>query len=267
MRRKALFALTAATVIATSGSVLSAQAAVRKSDCEKLQNENCIVIGGTVNKQCDLKDVLSQIEEEMKNCKWKYCFPNIIIPGTGLPENDKPAVNCPETEIPEVNEPETEVPEIEVPDSENTKPEITKIPEQDNSATEKPGDTTEATFAEQVVKLVNEERAKAGLNELTIDKNIESAAIVRAKEITQSFSHTRPNGSNFSTVLKEQGISYRGAGENIAWGQTTPEEVMKAWMNSEGHRANILNSKFTKIGVGHYENAKGTDYWAQLFTY
>ena len=160
------------------------------------------------------------------------------------------------TEKPEDNKPETELPDIE-----DSKPEVTVTP------TPMPEDTLETTFAEQVVKLVNQERIKAGLNEVTLDKTIENAALIRAKEITQSFSHTRPNGSNFSTVLKEQGITYKGAGENIAWGQNSPEEVMKAWMNSQGHRANILNPNFTKIGVGHYQNAKGTNYWAQLFTY
>lgn len=124
----------------------------------------------------------------------------------------------------------------------------------------------EHTFIQEVVNLVNEERAKAGLSPLTININVQEAAMVRAKECEQSFSHTRPNGSSFATALKEQNVSYRSAGENIAYGQRTPEEVMKAWMNSSGHRANILNPNFTAIGVGYYENANGTDYWCQLFT-
>ena len=119
---------------------------------------------------------------------------------------------------------------------------------------------------EQVVSLVNIERAKVGLPTLTMSEDLNKAAQIRAKETVQSFSHTRPNGSSFSSVLKENGISYRGAGENIAWGQRTPEAVVKAWMNSEGHRANILNKNFTAIGVGYYLNGS-TPYWAQLFTY
>lgn len=62
-------------------------------------------------------------------------------------------------------------------------------------------------------------------------------------------------------------MSHRGAGENIAWGQKTPEQVMEGWMNSAGHRANILNEKYTSIGVGYYQNAAGRNYWSQLFTY
>ena len=122
------------------------------------------------------------------------------------------------------------------------------------------------SFAEQVVELVNAERAKVNLPALTMTTRLNEAALVRAKETVQSFSHTRPNGSSFSTVLKENGISFQGAGENIAWGQRTPEQVVNAWMNSEGHRANILNPRYTSIGVGYYLNG-ATPYWAQLFTY
>lgn len=117
-----------------------------------------------------------------------------------------------------------------------------------------------------MVELVNAERAKEGLSPLSIDINVQEAAMVRAKECEQLFSHTRPDGSSFATALKEQNVSYKSAGENIAWGQQSPEEVMNAWMNSSGHRANIMNPNFTTIGVGYYENAKGTDYWCQLFT-
>ena len=125
---------------------------------------------------------------------------------------------------------------------------------------------TNLTFAQEVVRLVNVERAKAGLTALTLDTELEKAATIRSNEIINNFSHTRPNGSSFSTVLKENNISYKLAGENIAWGQKTPEAVVTAWMNSEGHRANIMNTSFSKIGVGNVKNASGTIYWTQLFT-
>ena len=121
------------------------------------------------------------------------------------------------------------------------------------------------SYAERVVELVNQERAKEGLAPLTVNKSAEAAALVRARETEKSFSHTRPNGSSFSTALTEQGVSYRSAGENIAWGQKTPEQVMQGWMNSSGHRANIMNPRFTSIGVGYYRSASGTNYWTQLF--
>lgn len=129
-----------------------------------------------------------------------------------------------------------------------------------------PGDSVTAdSFAEQVVSLVNAERAKAGLSPLTVNNGAAQAAMTRAKEITSSFSHTRPSGKSFSTALTEAGVSFRSAGENIAYGQRSAEEVMNGWMNSSGHRANILNGSFTQIGVAHYQDASGTDYWVQLF--
>ena len=88
---------------------------------------------------------------------------------------------------------------------------------------------------------------------------------MRAREIEGAFSHTRPNGSSFSTALKEQGASYRAAGENIAYGQRSAEQVMEGWMNSSGHRANILSAQYTAIGVGVYRSASGTLHWVQLF--
>ena len=79
------------------------------------------------------------------------------------------------------------------------------------------------------------------------------------------FSHTRPDGSEFSTVYAEKNISFLKAGENIAYGQKTVKEVMEDWMNSEGHKANILNSQFTSIGIGHHVGQNGIHYWTQLF--
>ncbi len=136
-----------------------------------------------------------------------------------------------------------------------------------NTNTDTGTDTTNKSYTQQVVDLVNAERAKEGLSALTIDPKVEKAATVRANEIQSNFDHTRPNGSSFSTALTEQGVSYRGAGENIAWGQRTPQEVVTAWMNSPGHRANIMNKSYTHIGVGNTQNSSGTQYWVQLFTY
>lgn len=157
-----------------------------------------------------------------------------------------------------------EKPEEKPEESPEEKPEQKPDVPEDDSADKKESEVL--SFAEQVVELVNAERAKVNLPALTMTTKLNEAALVRAKETVQSFSHTRPNGSSFSTVLKENGISFQGAGENIAWGQRTPEQVVLAWMNSEGHRANILNPKYTSIGVGYYLNG-ATPYWAQLFTY
>ena len=113
----------------------------------------------------------------------------------------------------------------------------------------------------QILSLVNQARKEAGLKPLTSTSALNSAAQTRAQELNQLYSHNRPNGSSCFTVLGEKGISYRTAGENIATGYKTAQQVFNAWMNSEGHRQNILSPKFTQIGIG-YTAQQG---WTQLF--
>lgn len=120
------------------------------------------------------------------------------------------------------------------------------------------------SYARQVAAIVNSERAANGLSPLKYSDQLSEAALVRAAEIQSSFSHTRPNGTSCFTAIKEAGISYTTAGENIAYGQRSPEEVMNSWMNSSGHRANILGQNYEYIGIGvTYKN--GTYYWTQFF--
>ncbi len=126
---------------------------------------------------------------------------------------------------------------------------------------------TAASYAEKVLQLVNKERKKAGVEPLQLDTSLCSAAATRAKEITTVFDHTRPNGDTCFSILKEKNISYRAAGENIAAGQTTPEDVVKSWMNSPGHRENILSGSFHKLGVGYVKTGSSyKHYWVQMFT-
>lgn len=128
--------------------------------------------------------------------------------------------------------------------------------------TSEPGsDTPDPDFESEVVRLVNIERTKNGLPELVQDEELGKATDIRAKEIGTVFSHTRPDGSSCFTVFEELEIEYGWAGENIAYGYRTPAEVVEGWMNSTGHRANILSENYTKIGVG-FDNYN----WVQLFT-
>lgn len=176
---------------------------------------------------------------------------------------EAPDTETPDAETPDNNVPGGNTPDTGIPDN---KPENTPDNNPDNGSTDtETPDTENQSYAEEVVSLVNVERAKEGLDPLTIDIKVQEAAQIRALEIETLFSHTRPNGSSFSTVLKEQNISYKSAGENIAWGQRSPQDVVNAWMNSEGHRANIMNANYTKIGVGYSQNTQGTNYWSQLF--
>lgn len=124
-------------------------------------------------------------------------------------------------------------------------------------------------FAAEVVRLVNLERAKAGLKSLGTFQRLTDAAQIRAGELAKYYSHTRPDGTQFDTVMKEVGTNViaNGFGENIAGGQRTPAEVVEAWMNSPGHRANILRPDYSYIGVGYYYDANSTYkyHWAQNF--
>lgn len=118
-------------------------------------------------------------------------------------------------------------------------------------------------FEREVVRLVNIERRKNGLSELKYNWQLCRVARYKSEDMRDKgyFSHTSPTYGSPFQMIKNFGISYRTAGENIAKGQTTPEAVVKAWMNSQGHRANILNASFTEIGVGY---ASG-NYWTQMF--
>lgn len=121
-----------------------------------------------------------------------------------------------------------------------------------------------SSAASEVVRLTNSARSKNGYAALIEDGALSEAAAVRAREIARSFSHTRPSGASFSSALSESGVSYLWAGENIASGQKSASEVVNAWMNSPGHRANILNSSYSRIGSASV-NIDGTLYWVQLF--
>ena len=124
-------------------------------------------------------------------------------------------------------------------------------------------------YRQEVLDLVNAQRAKYGLTALEMgDDALTAAAQTRAEEIAVVNSHTRPDGSKCFTVLKDYGVTDTPTGENAAWGSVSPEEVVNAWMNSEGHRANILNPEARKMSVGYYYNSNSTwgHQWIQIFT-
>ncbi|MGO4527723.1 CAP domain-containing protein [Paenibacillus sp. 2TAF8] len=140
----------------------------------------------------------------------------------------------------------------------------TTTPAKDPSSTGNNDGTqsTQSDFATQVVKLVNAERAKAGLGALSSDALLDKVAMAKVKDMSNNnyFDHQSPTYGSPFDMMKQFGVTYSYAGENIAKGQKTPQEVVTAWMNSAGHRANILSKNFTHIGVGFYNG-----YWAQEF--
>lgn len=118
-------------------------------------------------------------------------------------------------------------------------------------------------YEQAVVNLTNQARAQAGCSPLKVNTSLKATARLRARECAQQFSHTRPDGSAFDTAYPELGFRLAW-GENIAMGQKTPAQVMDSWMNSAGHRANILNPDFEEIAVGCY-TSNGRLYWVQNF--
>lgn len=155
--------------------------------------------------------------------------------------------------------------EVTVPVKPNPTPD--PDPEPDPEPEPEPTTSYNREFADRVIELVNIERAKEGLKPLKKDDTLTGLSDIRAKETVTLFEHKRPNGTKWSTILKENNVSYTNAGENIASGYSTPEDVVNAWMNSEGHRANIMSKTYEKIGVSCYidNNSKDKYYWAQLF--
>lgn len=124
--------------------------------------------------------------------------------------------------------------------------------------------STLSAYEQKVVDLTNQERAKNGLPALKVDLTLSKMAREKSRDMSANgyFSHTSPTYGSPFDMMKKYGISYRYAGENIAMGQRTPEEVVKAWMNSEGHRKNILSPNFNYIGVGYVSQG---NYWTQEF--
>ena len=125
-------------------------------------------------------------------------------------------------------------------------------------------DSTVTSYEQEVIRLVNEIRAENGLKVLTYDWELARVARYKSQDMKDNkyFSHTSPVYGTPFQMIKNFGISYRSAGDNIAKGYATPQAVVNGWMNSSGHRANILHANYTHIGVGY---VSGGYYWTQMF--
>ena len=149
------------------------------------------------------------------------------------------------------------------------KPEPQPVPQQEPKAKLETGQQF-SQFQKRVVELVNIERQKEGLQPLSADALLMKGAAAKSQDMVENgyFSHNSPKYGSPFAMMKTFGISYRYAGENIASGQASPESVVRAWMNSPGHRANIMSSKFNKIGVGYAYTTGGSyhHFWTQWFT-
>lgn len=160
---------------------------------------------------------------------------NIIIPGINCPEQDDDTPSGDAGVTPPAEDNDT--------------------PSTDSSMNE---------YEKEVIRLVNEIRGSNGLGELVADEELSRVARIKSQDMKDNnyFSHTSPAYGSPFDMMKSFGISYKTAGENIARGQTTPQAVVNGWMNSAGHRANILNASYNTIGVGYVADG---NYWTQMF--
>ncbi len=126
---------------------------------------------------------------------------------------------------------------------------------------------TNGSYEAQVVELVNKERAAQGLSPLKFNAELSNVARVKAADLRDKnyFAHNSPTYGSPFDMMKSFGIRYTAAGENIAKGYMNPTSVMNGWMNSPGHKANIMNGNFTEIGVGYVSGSNGSGYWVQMF--
>ncbi|MEA4972190.1 MAG: CAP domain-containing protein [Candidatus Metalachnospira sp.] len=273
MKRKAITVLTAAILVMSSTPVLAAT-----SNCStvlsNLSDFSCnSVVESCNNYLTNLKSnsscsnskfvissngSIADLSSYLKSCGFNVTTDYTSTDSNASDTTDCTGPDCNATDTTEVVNNDTDTEEVVNND--------TDTEEVVNDSSNSTAAVAESQYISEVIRLVNVERAKEGLSALTTNSTIQAAAQVRAQEIVTSFAHTRPNGSSCFTALDQGGVKYSGAGENIAYGQPTPAAVVDAWMNSPGHRANIMNASFTTIGVGCYKSGS-TYYWSQFFTY
>lgn len=250
MKKRVLLSVAAATALTLGVSSLDAQAATVQQSNIKVQNIQHSKVMMKQMSQQELQAFLQSMGVESL-AQWQQgnFQPNCIIPGQQPTENV-------------VTEQPTAKPETQKPAENNN----TQKPAEQKPAEQKPAEEAKSLseFEQRVVELTNAERAKQGLPALKIDTELSKVARIKSEDMQKNnyFDHNSPTYGSPFDMMKKFGISYTSAGENIAQGQRTPEEVVQAWMNSAGHRANILNNGFTHIGVGYVESG---NYWTQQF--
>ncbi|WP_017185135.1 CAP domain-containing protein [Alkalibacillus haloalkaliphilus] len=174
-----------------------------------------------------------------------------------------------EQEEEEVNEPTEPVEQPQEPTEDANEPEQeteNNESNQEESTNDDSSNNDVHEFEQQVVNLVNEEREQRGLQPLELSGELSDVARAKSQDMADEnyFSHQSPTYGSPFDMMDHYGVDYRTAGENIAMGQRSPEAVMQGWMNSDGHRENILSDQFTHIGVGYVEG-NGSTYWTQMF--
>jgi uncharacterized YkwD family protein len=235
MKKKAILTVAAAAALMMSNPVLNKAHAATTSPSVQ---EKVYVYQGT-----NMNEINSVIEKYLASLGFTFSQNTVKQPGQTQPNQSVPTQQPAQTAAPQ------------------------PVKQQPVPAT--PTSTTQTTsslsaYEQKVVDLTNQERAKNGLAALKVDVTLSKMAHEKSRDMSANgyFSHTSPTYGSPFDMMKKYGITYRYAGENIAMGQRTPEEVVKAWMNSEGHRKNILSPNYNYIGVGYVSQG---NYWTHEF--
>ncbi len=241
--------------LVSTGFGQSVGASANAGDTESQTNE--FVYQGKID-----KDNYRDLESFLEKCLAKW---NIQWNKTEkTPKEKQPEENVEQPEEQpapeEVEQPEEQPAPEEVGQPTQPAPEENVTPEQPEN--NESGQLSQ--YEQQVVELTNQERAKNGLQPLQVDNELSKVAREKSRDmqVNNYFDHNSPTYGSPFDMMRSYGIDYRSAGENIAMGQRTPQEVVNAWMDSPGHRENILNGSFTHIGVGYVEQG---NYWTQQF--
>jgi uncharacterized YkwD family protein len=264
-KKKMLSAATALTLLASPLAAGSADAA---SPVQVKTKVHTLQLNGNhedLNKY--IQDILSNYGVNGQNINFQDFLKGQAPQPQEAPKAEAPA---PEQEAPKAEAPapahQQEAPKAEAPapaqpqaQEQQAQP---KAQEQQAKPAAETGELSQ--YEQKVVELTNQERAKQGLPALQVDAELSKVAKEKSRDMQANnyFSHDSPTYGSPFDMMKQFGVEYSAAGENIAMGQPTPEEVVQAWMNSDGHRKNILSSNYTHIGVGYVENGH---YWTQQF--
>ncbi|MCH5298076.1 MAG: secretion protein [Ruminococcus sp.] len=216
----------------------------------------------SVNNSSNKKVICSAINsDELKNLLKKFGCSFDYEQSTTVP-------TAPKTEPTEKTEPSTDSSSngnnVNNSGNNNSNSNSNSNSENQNNSNTNNNVSSVSEYEKRVVELVNDIRVENGLSKLTLNSELSSVARLKSQDMKDKnyFSHTSPTYGSPFDMMKQFGISYKTAGENIAYGYATPESVVNGWMNSPGHRANILNSSYKEIGVGYVANGH---YWTQMF--
>ena len=251
MNKKVMLSVAAAATITLMNMGAASNAEAASLDCNSTGNKQTINLE-QFNKYPNCFASIKVIKQNWNGC------------GVNKPagETDKPCqddqTSQENVQTPSTGTGNTQTPSTGTGNTDNVTEENTNTNEESTTNGEV------SAFEQEVLELTNAEREKQGLQPLTLDTELSKVARVKSEDMAANnyFDHTSPTYGTPFEMMKQFGISYSSAAENIAQGQTTPAQVVEAWMNSQGHRENIMNSSYTHIGIGH---AADGNYWTQMF--